>query len=129
RASPPVSGSQSHLHYRCVVAELGGETGRGLEARIREQPDKDHTVDPVDFELLIQIGVGKAAEGPMLPGEDVAWVGPEFRADLAAPGTVFAYLASPVRSVHRRKVLPRLIVTRPVPVMQSVEDTQTGLAR
>jgi hypothetical protein len=50
---------------RYVITEFHRETAGGLDAGIGHETDKDDLLDTVLLELLVEIGVGKAALSPM----------------------------------------------------------------
>lgn len=49
-----------------VITELGGEPNRRLDARMRDQTHDDDPLDPMAFELQVQVGVGETAGTSML---------------------------------------------------------------
>ncbi|BCO50046.1 hypothetical protein MINTM003_04870 [Mycobacterium paraintracellulare] len=112
-----------------VVAELGGEPHRRLHAGMRDQAHDDDLLDAVALELQIQIGVGETAGTPVLVSDDVTGLRFEPGTDLAAPGAVFERLARPGGPLHRRDVLPRFVVARPVTAMQGIKDAEVRAAR
>src|SRR5262249_9553608 len=93
------------------------------------ESDDDELMDAVLFELQIQIGVGKATRKPMLSGDNVAWLRLEFGTDLATPRAVFEALSQPACFLNGRNVLPGLVVTRTVSMMQRIENAKPGLSR
>src|SRR4249920_489294 len=65
----------------------------------------------------------------MLEGNNISWLWFEFGAELTAPRTVLEGLVQPRRLLHRRDVLPRLVVTWTVSMMQCIEHAQSRLPR
>jgi hypothetical protein len=86
-------------------------------------------MDAVLLELQIQICVGEAAGTPMLRGDDLARLGLELGTDLAAPRAVFEALSLPRGLLNGRNVLPSLVVSRTVSMMQCIKDAKLRLAR
>ena len=100
------------LHQRDVIAELHREAGRRLDASVRQQTDHDDVFDAVLFELLIEIGVGKAALGPMLLDDDVAFLGHEVRMPFTAPGSFGKSLPFTRGDLAWVRVSPLSVITR-----------------
>src|SRR5262245_553884 len=65
----------------------------------------------------------------MLEGHDISWLRFEFGADLAAPRSVLERLVQPRGFLHRRDVLPCLVVTWTVSMMQRIKHAQSGVPR
>src|SRR5215471_10635807 len=65
----------------------------------------------------------------MLEGHDISWLRFEFSAELAAPRPVLEGLAQPRGLLHRRDVLPGLVVTGTVATMRRVEDAYSRAPR
>ena len=89
----------------------------------------DELMDAVLLELQIQICVGKATGTPMLCGDNLAWLGRELGADLAAPSAVFEALVHPRCLLNGGDVLPGLIVAWAVSMMHGIEDPKLRLPR
>jgi hypothetical protein len=84
------------------------------------QSDDDELMDAVLLDLQI---VGEATGTPMLHGDNLAWLRLELATDLAAPCSVLEALSRPPRLLNGRNVLPSLVVTRTVPMMQCIDMT------
>src|SRR5262249_42548464 len=117
------------FYHRDPVAKLNGKANRCLHTGVCDEPDGDELMNAMPFKLQIQISVGKATGTPMLEGHDVARLRYEFAADLAAPRPVFEGLSRPRCLLDRRDVLPGLVVTGTVPMMQRIEDAKPRLPR
>src|SRR5215472_708688 len=81
------------------------------------------------LELQVQVGVREAARTPMLERNNISWLWFEFGAELAAPLPVFEALVHPRGLLHRRDVLPGLVVTRTVSMMDRIEHAQSCVPR
>src|SRR5262249_18000899 len=65
----------------------------------------------------------------MLRSDDFAGLGLELGTDLATPGAVLESLMRPSCFLDRRDVLPGLVVTWTVAMMQRIEDAQSRFPR
>src|SRR5262245_7769034 len=65
----------------------------------------------------------------MLEGHNIARMRYEFAADFAAPRSVLEGLVQPRGLLNGRDVLPGLVITRTVSVMQRIEHAQSALPR
>jgi hypothetical protein len=74
------------------------------------------------LELVIQIRVGKAARGPVLRGNDVAWAYLEIVMERATPGAFGKRLPLGSPQLIGRWVLPVDVVTRFPTMMRNVID-------
>src|SRR5262249_53974309 len=86
-------------------------------------------MDAVLLQLQIEIGVGKATGTPVLEGNDLARLGREFAAELAAPRAILEGLSGPGEFLDRGDVLPAVVVSRAVSTMRRVEDAKAGSSR
>ena len=109
------------LHQRDVIAEFHSEAGRRLDASVRQQTDHDDVFDAVLFELLVEIGVGKAALGPMLLDDNVAFLRHEVRMPFAAPGSLGKSLPFTRGDLAWVWVSPLSVITRLPAVMRHDE--------
>src|SRR5215510_1645721 len=117
------------FYHRDLVAKLSPITNSCLHTGVRYESYDDELMDAVLLELQIQICVGKAAGTPMLEGHDVAGSWCEFAANLTAPCPVFESLVRPGCFLNWRNVLPALIVSWTVSMMQRIEDAELRLSR
>src|SRR5271166_3682575 len=117
------------LYHRDLVAELGGKPNGRFDAGMGYQSDDDELMDAVLLELQIQIRVGEATGTPMLRGDNLARLGLELGTDLATPRAVLEAPSQPRCFLNGRNVLPGLVVTRTVPMMQCIEDPKLRLPR
>ena len=72
-------------HERDVIAQFHRKAAGGFNAGIGKQTDDDHVRDALLFQLKVEIGVGKAALGPVLLDDDVAFLRHEVGMPFAAP--------------------------------------------
>ena len=117
------------LHQRDVIAEFHREAGRRLDASVRQQTDHDDVFDAVLFELLIEIGIGKAALGPMLLDDNVAFLGHEVRMPFTAPGSFGKSLPFTRGDLAWVWVSPLSVITRLPAMMRHDEKLNLCSAR
>src|SRR5262245_63878149 len=65
----------------------------------------------------------------MLKGNNISWLRCEFTAELAAPRPELEGPVQPRGFLHRRDVLPELVVTWTVSMMQCIEHAQARVPR
>jgi hypothetical protein len=95
-----------------VVAEFHSETAGGLDAGVRQHADEDDLLDSVLFELLIEVGVSKAALPPVLFNNDVSLLRGKVRMPLTAPSALREDLALSRGELPGSRVLPMSVVAR-----------------
>ena len=100
-----------------VIADLHCVARGRFNASIGKKPDDDHVADAMLLQLLIEVGVGKAALSPMFLNNDVAGRGRKVRIPVAAPLPSGERMTIHDRDLRRIGIIPVLIVPGlPAPV-------------
>src|SRR5262252_4169498 len=86
-------------------------------------------MNPMLFELQIQIGICKAAGAPMLQRHYVTRLRFELRADLAAPCAMLEGLVQPGSLLNGSDVFPCLVVAWAILTMQRIRNTKLRFPR
>ena len=94
-----------------------------------DQANNDDPVNAVSLEQQVEIRVGEPTRTPVLRRDDIAGLRLELLSDLATPRSVFKGLRRERRLLNRRDVLPLLVIARPIPTMQHIEDMKSRFSR
>jgi hypothetical protein len=70
-----------------MIAQLHAKAASRFDTGVSEEANENNLLNSVLFQLVVEIGVSKAALSPVLFDDDIAGSGPEFWMPLSAPGT------------------------------------------
>src|ERR1700712_4966603 len=100
------------FYKRHMIAELHAKPGRGLNATVRDQSNKDDVLNAMLLELQIEIGIRKAALRPVFLDDHIAFLRTEFSIEFAAPRANFERLGRKACLLEHVDVLPIIEVAR-----------------
>src|SRR6266446_10961829 len=121
-------GSRAVANERDVKAELHADARRGLKAGVGEQAHADDLLLAVALELVLEVGVRKAARSPMLRDDDVALLHLKVVVKGAAPRAFCKSLTLASAELIGRRILPVHVVARFPAVVRHVIDFDAGFA-
>jgi hypothetical protein len=121
-------GRSGVAHGRDVEAEFHSDARRRLNACVGEQAHADDLFLAVALELVLEIGVRKAARRPVFSDDDVALLNLKVIVKGAAPCAFRKRLTLAGAELVGRRILPVHVIARFPAVMGHVIDLDAGLA-
>ena len=106
-----------------MVAKIDGGARSAFDAGVGDEANKDDVTDPLLLQQEVEIGVGKAAGGPVLVDNRVAWLGRELLPELAAPAALGERLDLRSCALIWRRVIPARKIIRLGAVMRRLKDS------
>src|SRR5260370_14373493 len=123
-----LEGSGRILNERDVVAKLHAKASSAFDTGVRYHADENDFLDPMLFELGVEIGIGEAALCPVLKHDDVAIAGAELGMELSAPASGSESLDLVPQNLAWVHMLPPSIVAFSPAVMRHDDDLDTRRA-